>query len=397
VGIAKLIPAGVKPARTSILCNALFREKSGDSQVTQRTLLLLIGLITLSGCATGPQKTDTVIFYPPLPQRPRLQFLHSITGEEDIGKDQGAVMEFLVGQPASDKRIGKSYDIASSDGKIYVLDRRFKKLIIIDLAKREFDYLRDQRMGKLDDPSGIWVTEDDVKYVADMKRKQIVVFGSDNNFLRAYGGPDVFDKPTDVAVYDDKLYVSDMDKHQVLVLDKATGQVKWTIGELGQEEGQLTNPSHVVVDQGGNIYVNDAFNFRVQKFDPSGKFVKSYGFLGDGMGAFARPKGLAIDREGNLYVADAAFENVQIFNEETGQLLLFFGGPGLAPGNMYLPSGVHIDYRNVPYFSNFVDKDFRLKYILYVGNMFGLNKLNVYGFGDWVGETLPGEGNRSGP
>ena len=62
----------------------------------QRTLLLLIGLITLSGCATGPQKTDTVIFYPPLPQRPRLQFLHSITGEEDIGKDQGAVMEFLV-------------------------------------------------------------------------------------------------------------------------------------------------------------------------------------------------------------------------------------------------------------------------------------------------------------
>ena len=29
------------------------------------------------------------------------------------------------------------------------------------------------------------------------------------------------------------------------------------------------------------------------------------------------------------------------------------------------------------------------KYLLYVGNMFGSNKLNVYGFGDWVGDDLP--------
>ncbi len=356
----------------------------------KRTALVIIALLALSGCATAPRETVTV-FYPPLPNRPRLQFLLSITGEEDVGGSQGAFMEFLVGQPTSDKRIGRSYDIGSSDGKIYVVDRRFKKLLIIDLANRKFDYLRDQRMGTLNDPSGIWVTEDDVKYVADMGRKEIVVFGSDNDFLRAYGGPDVFGKPTDVAVHEDTLYVSDMDKHQIIVLDKATGQVKWTFGELGQNEGQLAKPTHVAVDYQGNIYVNDAFNFRVQKFDANGKFVRSYGYLGDTLGAFARPKGLAIDREGNLYVADAAFENVQIFDEESGNLLLFFGGPGLAPGNMYLPAGVHIDYRNAGYFSNMVDPDFRMKYVLYVGNMFGPNKLNVYGFGDWVGDSLPGE------
>ena len=69
----------------------------------------------------------------------------------------------------------------------------------------------------------------------------------------------------------------------------------------------------------------------------------------------------------------------------------FFGKAGEGPGDMYLPAGIHIDYRNVAYFSNFVDKDFRLKYLVYTGNLFGAEKLNVYGFGDWVGEPLRGE------
>ena len=140
------------------------------------------------------------------------------------------------------------------------------------------------------------------------------------------------------------------------------------------------------MDSAGNVLVNDAFNFRIQKFDSDGNFIKSYGSLGDSLGSFARPKGLAIDKEGHLYVADAAFENVQIFDDQTGSLLLFLGGAGSQPGNLYLPSGVNIDYHNVAYFKNFIDKNFRVKYLLYVSNMFGGRKLNVYGFGDWLGD-----------
>ena len=363
----------------------------------KRTVFVLIALITVAGCATVPEETKSVIFYPPLPQRPRLQFLHAITGEEDIGQGQGAFAEFLLGKPTSDKRIGKAWDIASANGKIYVLDRRYLRLLIIDLVNREFDYLKDQRMGELNDPSGIWVTEDEVKYIADMGRKQIVVFGANNEFLRTYGGPDLFEKPVDVAVYETTVYVCDMDKNKIFALDKASGEIKRTIGEKGQDKGQFGKPTHLVVDRQGNIYVTDAFNFRIQKFDPEGKFLKSYGYLGDAFGAFARPKGLDIDRDGHLYVVDAAFENVQIFDAETGDLLLFFGGAGTAPGSMYLPAGIHIDYQNAAYFSNFVDKDFRLKYVVYTGNLFGEEKLNVYGFGDWVGEPLRGEANSQSP
>jgi len=158
-----------------------------------------------------------------------------------------------------------------------------------------------------------------------------------------------------------------------------------TIGESGAGEGQLHKPTHVTVDKQGNIFVNDAFNFRVQQFDSSGAFVKTFGFHGDRIGAMARTKGLGTDQEGNLYVADSAFEYVQIFNKK-GQLLLFFGGPGNGPGNMYLPSGVHIDYENVQFFNKFADPKFKLKYLVYVCNMSGPNKVNVYGYGDWTGE-----------
>ena len=362
----------------------------------KKTVLILAGLLMAAGCATSPPaKIETVVFYPPLPQRPRLQFLTAITGEEDLSRKRGGFKDFLLGPALEDKSIGKAYDVAAVKGKIYVLDRRVGKLRILDLANGTFDTLNDQRMGTLSDPSGIWVTADETKYVGDIRRRQVVVFDRDNAYLRAYGGPEVFAKPVDVAVFGDTVYVCDMDKHQVLALDRASGELKMAIGGLGTGEGDFYRPSHVVVDQSGNLFVNDAFNFRVQKFNPRGQFIRSFGRLGDNLGAFARPKGIDIDREGHLYVADAAFENVQIFDEETGRLMLFFGGPGTRPGNMYLPFGVHIDYDNVEYFNRYADSDFRLKYVLYVGNYYGPNKLNVYGFGDWVGEKLSGENNRA--
>lgn len=361
----------------------------------KRTALVLVTSALLFGCATVPEKKiGPVIFYPSLPQRPRLQFLHSITDEEDLGKPQSAFSRFLLGEIQSQKNIGRPYDVGSSKGKIYILDRAYKKILILDLAAKTFGYIVDERLGALNDPSGIWIAEDETKYVADMKRKQIVVFGKDNKFLRTYGDKDLFGKPVDVAVHENTVYVCDMDKSQIFVLDKDTGRLKSTIGELGGEEGQLYKPTHVVVDREGNIYVNDAFNFRIQKFDPNGASLGVFGYQGDALGAFARPKGFDVDREGYLFVVDAAFENVQIF-DMSAKLLLFFGGPGTGPGGMYLPVGLHIDYDNVQYFAKFADKDFRLKYVLYVANMFGQNKLNVYGFGEWIGQTLP-EGKHDG-
>jgi len=361
-------------------------------------LLAISFFLFLSGCVLPPpvQEAGRVVFYPPPPQPPKLQFLHAISVETDLGATRSAFQEFLLGKKQEERSIGKPYDIASSPGKIYILDRSVRKLAILNLSRRTIDYLPDPRLGALTDPSGIWVTSDDFKYVADMKRKQVVVFGPDNAYLKAYGDGDLFEKPVDVAVFGERVYVCDMSRNRIVVLDKHTGEVKTTIGAAGTGPGELQRPSHVAVDAKGHIFINDAFNFRVQQFDPFGKFIRSYGFHGDNLGAFARPKGLDIDREGHLFVADAAFENVQIFDEKTAQLLLFFGGPGDGPGKMFLPAGVHIDYVNAGYFSRFVDKDFHLKFVVYVGNTFGPDRLNVYGFGEWAGEGAAAAPSKTG-
>ncbi|MCP4668021.1 MAG: hypothetical protein GY849_16855 [Deltaproteobacteria bacterium] len=366
-------------------------HRSGSMTKMKQAVIALLTLIFLWGCA-GPEKRKIpTVFYPTPPERPRLQFLHALSTEIDLGRKQSAFQEYLLGKPKTTKRIGKPYDIGSCKGKIYFVDRAYKKLLFLDLSEKRLDLVRDERLGTLVNPSGIFVTADDVKYVADMKRKQVLAFGSDNQFLRAYGGKDMFGKPVDVAVYGDRLYVCDMEKHQVLVLERGTGAPKGTIGGPGQGEGALYKPTHVIVDHKGYVYVNNAFNYKINTYDPKGAFVRSYGYHGDGLGAFARPKGLAIDKSGHLYVVDSAFENVQIFDSASGDLLLFFGGAGTGPGKMYLPSGIHIDYENVGYFKRYVDRDFKIEYLIYVANTFGRSKIGVYGFGKWVGPPLSGE------
>jgi DNA-binding beta-propeller fold protein YncE len=58
------------------------------------------------------------------------------------------------------------------------------------------------------------------------------------------------------------------------------------------------------VDTGGDVYVADWRNDRVQKFTAEGRFLMQLGARGDGDGQFNRPSGVAVDREGRIYVTD---------------------------------------------------------------------------------------------
>jgi DNA-binding beta-propeller fold protein YncE len=354
----------------------------------KKILSILFLVILCSGCATTPERPAAPmrpLFYPPLPQQPRLEFLHSISGEDGLGRKQGAFKKFVVG-PIPYRQLGRPYDICAAKGKLYVMDRMYKRVVVLDLAKERMSFLNDHGAGSLGDPSGIWVSDDGRVYVADMQRKQVVAFDGNGGFLKAYGGKGVFEKPVAVAVYGNRVYVVDMVKQQLFILDRETGKLLKAVGE----KGDFFRPSHVTVGPKGNVFVNDAFHFVVKKFSPDGVLLATIGFHGDQIGGFARPKGLAVDRKGLLYVVDAAFENVQIFDGK-GQLLLFFGGPGNGPGNLYLPAGIAIDYDNVAYFQKFADPDFKLEYLVYVTSMFGGNKVSVYGFGHWIGQSLPGQ------
>ena len=94
-------------------------------------------------------------------------------------------------------------------------------------------------------------------------------------------------------------------------------------GAVGYADGtgaaaRFSNPSAIVVDPSGNLFVADAGNQTIRKVTSTGVVstfagtAGSYGYS-DGVGAAARfntPKGLAIDAAANLYVADNSIRKI---------------------------------------------------------------------------------------
>lgn len=342
-------------------------------------LLMLAGF----GCATSRKPVTQSVFYPMLPQTPRIQFLVGINDETDVGAKRATFREFVTGKQKAVASLQRPWDVAHEKGKIYVLDKSFGGVLIIDLERRKLDLLRGSKRVQMINPSGLWISPDGTKYVADKDLGQILTFDENNEFVRGYGA-DLDVQPLDVAVDGDRLYLCDLNKEEVLVLDRSSGALLSRIGRRGRGEGEFRWPTHLALGADGTLYVTDLLNSRVQAFDRAGNFVRSIGQPGDFPGAMPRPKGLDVDRDGHLYVVDVAFELVQIFEAKTGQVLMPFGKIGPGPGGSHLPAGIHIDYDNVEFFTQYADEDFRPEYLIYVCNQSGPAKLNVYAFGEWV-------------
>lgn len=342
---------------------------------------LIPGILTLflAACAvhhkitTGPPVS---VIYPPPPDTARIQFLTKFSSSTDLAIKRSALSRFVMGEsdPVS---ISKPYGIAVKKGRIYVCDTGLDGLEILDLEHHTFDYFIPKGQGQLKMPLNCFVDDDEKLYVADGERLQVVVFDRDGNYLSSFGEADTF-KPTDVFVMGDKIWVSNSRNNRVLVYEKGSYKLVFSFPDSAEgEQGYLYTPTNIFVNEQG-IYVSDIGDFKVKKYDHEGKFISSTGSNGMTVGQFSRPKGIAVDHEGNLYAVDAGFENTQVFDRD-GKVLMFFGGPYNGPGDNWLPAKVVIDYDNLKYFTDYVYKDYNLRYLVLVTNQYGPDKVNVYG------------------
>jgi sugar lactone lactonase YvrE len=329
------------------------------------------------------------VFYPALPDPPRIQLLTTLSSEQDLRPPSSSFAKFILGDDDSAHQLVQPYGTAMYKGRLYVADTGAASIAIFDFGAKRLSYLAGAANGQLRRPINIRIDTDGTKYITDTGRDQILVYDHKDHFLAAYGKEGQF-RPTDVAIGADRLYVTDVLHHQVHVLDKRTGKSLFAFGKAGSAEGELFHPTNIVFGPEGDLYVSETSNFRVQRFTQDGKPVRSYGTVGSTPGSFARPKGLAVDRAGRLLVADAAFENVQLF-DTNGRLLMFFGQEGEPKVRMHLPSGVNIDYDNVDYFRKYAAPDFQVDYLILVASQFGPNKVDIYGFGRMAGMQYPAD------
>lgn len=346
------------------------------------TLLLALALLSAPDAVAKKKNkkeeseaTQSPVFYPSLPNTPRVQYLATFNGESDVKPKKGRLQRFALGDEDDSQSIIKPYGVALNDGKLFVCDIRAGFVMVLGLEDKTFKRLGS---GKLKRPINLVIDEDGKRYVADAGLGQVVAFDEDDRYLRAYGDPETM-RPVDVAISGNLLYVCDRAGGSIAVLDKTTGEELRRVGALGSDEGELYMPTNLALGAGGSLYVTDSGNARVLQFDAEGRYLRQYSSRGLSVGLLARPKGIAVDRSGRLYVVDASFENVQIFDPD-GKLLLFFGAPGNGPGGINLPVKVVIDYDHVDLFKDRVAPGYEVEYLLLVTSQFGLNKVNVYGF-----------------
>jgi hypothetical protein len=91
----------------------------------------------------------------------------------------------------------------------------------------------------------------------------------------------------------------------------------------------FSRPADVAVDPAGNIFVADGLgnNARIAKYDPTGRYLMSWGSRGQGQGQFDRVTGIALDAQGNVYVADHGNRRIQVF-DANGQYRREISGVG---------------------------------------------------------------------
>jgi len=86
-------------------------------------------------------------------------------------------------------------------------------------------------------------------------------------------------------------------------------------GSAGSGDGQFLEVDGLARNSGGDVFVADAQNTRIQRFTSTGTFLAKWGSAGSGNGqiGFTGPYGIAVDTSNNVFAADSTNHRIQKF------------------------------------------------------------------------------------
>lgn len=193
-----------------------------------------------------------------------------------------------------------------------------------------------------DAPAGIAIDEEGTVYYSDPSTDRVWRIdgcSGDRRPISCVGGPGeragLFHGPRGLLVPRGRhaLFVADSGNHRVQVFDPSSGQLLAIWGQPGAgpspgtAPGRFSSPWTVAGDAGGNVYVLDYGNRRVQQFDSAGNVQPRFWENVEQTGLLREPVDLAVHGEGasvRLFVVDRELRRVFAFDAR--------GLPVRAPG-----------------------------------------------------------------
>jgi len=190
-------------------------------------------------------------------------------------------------------------------------------------------------------------------YVTEPDAGRVQRFESDGTYMRQWGNDSIdsaeFEPWGIAAVYDkgqERVFVSDAANVCIHKFDTQGNQVlHW--GSIGTGNSQFHNPIGIAGDGGTYLYTVDAESDRVQKFNTNGGFIAKWGSPGTGIGQCNVSTSAAAGLSDSVFVVDAGNNRIQKFNTQ-GSYITQFGSKGTGNGRFDMPVGIAADnYGNV--------------------------------------------------
>ena len=139
----------------------------------------------------------------------------------------------------------------------------------------------------------------------------------------------------------DNVYAYHRGSNPVIVFDEHGSLINsWGDDVLGEAHGMFISPSD-------DIYLVDRSNHTIEKCDPNGNPLLTFGEKGHCSPAFSNrpfnlPQGVAVSATGDVYVADGKNNNAVHKYSSDGRHLLSWGSQGTGPGEFNEPHGIWV-------------------------------------------------------
>jgi len=328
----------------------------------KRAVILGMLALSLAGCSQVQQQTvKPRLFWPPPPNDPKLEWVGSYNGNQDLNTKPPSLFATIIGADQS-YSLDRPLAVASDgNGLVFVTDAEQNAVIVFDFNKEDTYRLGgDELAGLIRHLTGITVDADDNAYVADSTLRRVFVFNTKTNKLVKTLDLSPHVGSIGMLAIDKarkRLIVPDVKQNKIVVFD-LNGKQLLSFGKKGDGNGEFNLPLSVAVESNGNIVVCDSFNARIQRFTLEGVFINKFGNRGDGLGDFSIIKGVAVDSEGHIYVTDGKENRFSVFSEK-GDVLTVIGrtyglreGGKAVAGGFLVPQGIYIDHNDRIYIAD---------------------------------------------